>query len=278
MVENNNPAAQDEAMPKSVEDQQREVDERIAHDNANADYEAKLRAETNEQEQISVLMDLSVLKEEYQANKFENCFDALYAKYKNVRRMRRDGSCFYRAFAFQLFEHCVQNKTDRTLLDNLKRITEASKEDLMVNAGYDEIVIEDFFDAFKAAVDGLENVPEAEATEHAMHLLSNNDGANYLIMYIRWLTACFLKKNAILYEDFVGGDIAGFCTREVEQLDVDADHLQIIALTSYFEMGVEINSVNALGSCDTINLPEDGYNGWRPKLLYVPGHYDVLYA
>ena len=95
----------------------------------------------------------------------------------------------------------------------------------MVNAGYDEIVIEDFFDAFKGAVDGLENVPEADATEHAMSLLSNNEGANYLIMYIRWLTACFLKKNAILYEDFVGGDIAGFCTREVEQLDVDADHL-----------------------------------------------------
>ena len=96
-------------------------------------------------------------------------------------------------------------------------------------------------------------------------------------MYIRWLTACFLKKNAILYEDFVGGDIAGFCTREVEQLDVDADHIQIIALTSYFELGVEINSVNAQGTSETINLPED-YAGWRPKLLYVPGHYDALYA
>ena len=69
--------------------------------------------------------------------------------------MRRDGSCFYRAFLFQIFEHCVQYKADTTLLDNLKRITEASKEDLMVNAGYDEIVIEDFFDAFKGAVDGL---------------------------------------------------------------------------------------------------------------------------
>ena len=28
----------------------------------------------------------------------------------------------------------------------------------MTNAGYDEIVIEDFFDAFKEAVDGLENI------------------------------------------------------------------------------------------------------------------------
>lgn len=147
----------------------------------------------------------------------------------------------------------------------------------MVNAGYDEIVIDDFYDAFKDAVNGLEAITAEGATEHLLGLLGNNEDANYLIMYIRWLTACFLKKNAILYEDFVGGDIAGFCVREVEQLDVDADHLQIIALTSYFEMGVEINSVRGEGMIETMMLPEDGYSGWRPKLLYVPGHYDCLY-
>ena len=43
-------------------------------------------------------------------------------------------------------------------------------------------------------------------------------------------------------------------------------------------MGVEINSVDNNGTIQTILLPEDGYNGWRPKLLYVPGHYDALYA
>ena len=118
----------------------------------------------------------------------------------------------------------------------------------MTNAGYDEIVIEDFFDAFKEAVNNLETVAPENAVTHLLELLGNNEGANYLIMYIRWLTACYLKKNAILYEAFVGDDIAGFCTREVEQLDVDADHLQIIALTNYFEMGVEINSVDNNGT------------------------------
>lgn len=65
-----------------------------------------------------------------------------------------------------------------------------------------------------------------------MKLLGNNEGANYLIMFIRWLTALYLKQNAILYEVWVDGDIDGFCTREVEQLDIEADHLQIIALTN----------------------------------------------
>lgn len=40
------------------------------------------------------------------------------------------------------------NTSDRSLLEKIKRITAASKEDLMVNAGYDEVVIEDFFEAF----------------------------------------------------------------------------------------------------------------------------------
>ena len=43
-------------------------------------------------------------------------------------------------------------------MENIKRITEASKVDLMTNAGYDEIVIEDFYDAFKDAVDKLETI------------------------------------------------------------------------------------------------------------------------
>jgi ubiquitin thioesterase protein OTUB1 len=227
---------------------------------------------------ISDLQDLSVLKEEYKANKFENCFDVLYTKYKNVRRMRRDGSCFYRAFLFQLFEHLILQKEDRTLFNKIKQITEASKQDLMTNAGYDEIVIVDFYDAFIDAINVLPNVESEHAQSHLIGLLGNNEEANYLIMYIRWLTACYLKKNAILYEDFVGGDIAGFCIREVEQLDVDADHIQIIALTSYFEIGVEINSVDGNGTIQTIMLPEEGYDGWRPKVLYVPGHYDALYV
>ena len=42
-------------------------------------------------------------------------------------------------------------------------------------------------------------------------------------------------------------------------------------------MGVEINQVTPRGGIDVVNLPEDGYEGFRPKLLFVPGHYDMLY-
>lgn len=79
-------------------------------------------------------------------------------------------------------------------------------------------------------------------------------------MYMRFLTACYLKTNAILFEDFLGGDIAGFCLREVEQVDVECDHPQIIAITNYLQQGVEINAITEAGEVINVtNIPEDDF-------------------
>ena len=148
----------------------------------------------------------------------------------------------------------------------------------MVNAGYEEIVIGDFYEIFLEELKGLGEVDQKDAVEHCITLMSNNEKGNYLIMYVRWLTALYMKKNAILFEAYIEfGDVAHFCQKEVEQLDVEADQPQIMAITAYLEIGVEVNSVTGAGSIMRQNLPEDGYDGWRPKLLYVPGHYDALY-
>ena len=79
---------------------------------------------------------------------------------------------------------------------------------------------------------------------HLLGLLCNHEMANYIIMYARFMAACHLKKNAILFEDFLGVDMATFCMREVEQVDVECDHPQIIAITNYLQQGVEINAVS----------------------------------
>lgn len=76
--------------------------------------------------------------------------------YTRIRRLRRDGNCFYRSFLFQLFEyyanHLAPNSPDKAATkvqyEKFIAIIEASKKDLVDNAGYDEIVIEDFYDVF----------------------------------------------------------------------------------------------------------------------------------
>ena len=93
----------------------------------------------------------------------------------------------------------------------------------MENCGYDEIAIDDFYQEFITALKKLADVKKEDATKHLMEVLCNHEAANYIIMYARFMTACYLKANAVLFEGFVG-DVSAFCQSEVEQLDVEADH------------------------------------------------------
>ena len=88
--------------------------------------------------------------------------------------MRRDGNCFYRSYLFQIFEHyalALGGVDDGlTLGENLDQIKssyqalletiKASKSDLTKEGGYDEIVIEDFYDVFLENVEKLAKLPE----------------------------------------------------------------------------------------------------------------------
>ena len=51
----------------------------------------------------------------------------------------------------------------------------------------------------------MKEVPAEQATDHCLAILSNKEDANYIIMYARFLCATHLKKNAFLFEDFLGG-------------------------------------------------------------------------
>lgn len=89
--------------------------------------------------------------------------------------------------------------------------------------GYDEIAIEDFHETFLDEVKKLNDVEPEKCVEYLINLLCNKEEANYIIMYARFMTACYMKQNSFLFEDFVGG-VADFCQREVEQVDVECDH------------------------------------------------------
>jgi len=115
----------------------------------------------------------------------------------------------------------------KTQYERLVKIIEDSKDDLVKNAGYEEMVIEDFYDVFLDHTKKLAKLQEqfdAQKDEeagvkiyeeyvhkHLMSVLCNHEEANYIIMYARFMAACHLKKNAILFEDFLGTDIATFC-------------------------------------------------------------------
>lgn len=78
--------------------------------------------------------------------------DAVYArkvqdierKYKFIRKVRPDGNCFFRGFAFSILEHLVKNKEE---FAKFKKIAIDSKEKLL-SLGFPQFTIEDFHDTF----------------------------------------------------------------------------------------------------------------------------------
>ena len=69
--------------PEQIAAYQAQQDENRKMIELSIDYENKLKQEIIDSTPfISELMDLGVLKEEYRENKFENCFNMLYTRYK----------------------------------------------------------------------------------------------------------------------------------------------------------------------------------------------------
>lgn len=67
----------------------------------NQDYENELKKAINDSMPfISELQDLVLMKHEFADSKFVACFDNLMQRYTKIRRLRRDGNCFYRAYLF----------------------------------------------------------------------------------------------------------------------------------------------------------------------------------
>lgn len=78
-----------------------------------------------------------------------------------------------------------------------------------------------------------------------------------------------------MYEAFVDDDLDMWCLREVEAVDNECDHVQILAVVNAFNIGVVIENLNQT-KVDTMRFPEEMENIFI-HMLFRPGHYDVLY-
>ena len=92
----------------------------------------------------------------------------------------------------------------------------------------------------------------------------------------------YLKENAIIYSPFVDlGDIHGYCDRNVDGVDIEAEQISIIGIVNYLEIAAEIVQVQDDGSAPTLILPEDAIDDGKrfvAHLLFTPGHYDALFT
>lgn len=92
---------------------------------------------------INDLQTISILDSEYNDDPIYILkVKDLASKYKAMRKIRPDGNCFFRAFAFSYLEYLINHKEE---FDVFKELAINSKEKL-VKLGFPQFTIEDFHD------------------------------------------------------------------------------------------------------------------------------------
>ncbi|DAZ97370.1 TPA: hypothetical protein N0F65_003393 [Lagenidium giganteum] len=235
------------------------------------------RASANATPVISDLLPVTCLQEEYAGNANANFLHGiawLDQHYGGLRRVRGDGNCFFRAFIFALCEQLVGAHAKSALGVRVLETIRQSKARL-VALGYSEMAIDAFWETF---VDYLDFQTEGGESE-------------YLVWYMRLLTAGHLKQHAEQFQPFIEGlfpgqTVAQFCAAEVEPMGKECDQPQIAALTEALGVGVKIEYLDGSVGVDEplqsyICAPSTGNDTLAAQpiitLLYRPGHYDILY-
>ena len=244
------------------------------------EYENALKAEIEQTTPlISELLDIKILLKDYEENlEYANSVKIITEKYKYIRKVRRDGNCFYRAYIYRLFEYICMKNNNSLYNDMLKKI-EGIKE-LTAKNGYEWLLVEDFYNVFYGEFCSCFNSVNnngVSVRDYMDNLFSDKDKGNYLIYFIRFCIAAYLKENRMLYEVYIEGDFETWIRKEVEAIDNEADQIQIMACVNYFDVGLKIEYLNKLKN-EVVKFPEDKKDeDIFIEVLFTPGHYDILY-
>ncbi len=100
------------------------------------EFENQIKAEVEQSTPfISPKLPIDVFIAEYKDNKFQEAFISLKSVFPYVRRLRRDGNCFYRAYLLQMFEFLYECQ-DSPLFDKILKLIEDS-QGYLLEAGYE---------------------------------------------------------------------------------------------------------------------------------------------
>lgn len=184
---------------------------------------------------------MSMLHGEYQNDAiYTRKVNDIEKKYKSFRKVRPDGNCFFRSFAFATFEHLLKNREE---FAKFRKTIEETKEKLS-KLEYPMFTIDDFYETFIEVMKKVDIEDEKAALEELYKLFNEQCYSDYLVVYLRLITSGKLREESDFYQNFIDGnyaDIADFCNKEVEAMYKESDHIHIIAICAALGASVRGN-------------------------------------
>jgi len=229
-----------------------------------------------------------VLRQEYVDNpQFLEHIEVMLGKYSHWRRIRKDGNCFYRAFIFGALEYFMTRpKRLHEFRAHIQKVAQA----IVHEFNYQTYIIEDMHEPFDELLKSLED--PGMTSDSLAEMLNEQGYSDYYVAFLRLIVSCQLQRESELFSNFIPMDQASsikeFCSREVEPMAKEADHVHITALTHALRVSIRIESVDPRSHFQHVfSPPLDGENGSNKSeqdnepvvtLLFKPGHYDIIYA
>jgi len=201
----------------------------------------------------------------------------LKTKYKNIRKVRGDGNCFFRAFGFAYLERLITKPEE---YGRFVEIAQKSKDEL-IGLGFPQFTLEDFHDVFMEIVG---HVKTPATVEKLVETFNDSGLSDYFVVYLRLLVSGELQKNEGEYIYFIDGQrtLKEFTSQEVEPMGKESDHIHIVALCRALGVPLSVEYMDREGDqCNRLDFSvgETNNDGTLSSLflLYRPGHYDILY-
>eukprot|EP00108_Taenia_solium_P007780 TsM_000548700 transcript=TsM_000548700 gene=TsM_000548700 len=245
---------------------------------------------------VSEPLPLSTLAEDFNGHTvYLEKLELLKKRYSNIRRLRRDGNCFYRAFGFAYIEYLMQGKRKEEAKRwdfhpsihvcqfRFIRFCDECKE-FLISVGYTEFTVEDFHEQFTGMVEKL--VLQGSQLSELEDLFNNQSYSDYYVVFLRLSVSSYMQRNESFYSNFISNDktVRRFCETEVEPMGLECDNVHVAALALAMDVPIKIENCQQSGDLNKLEFPgrENASAGERAAapvvLLYRPGHYDILYA
>jgi len=227
---------------------------------------------------ISEKQDLLSLLSEFEGNDiYSTKTKSLGQQYRQIRRTRRDGNCFFRAFGFAFLEYMMQAHDD--VIQGAVTMLKMSSP--LLEMYYSSFVFEDYLEMLVEELQQIKTRDEA----YLLQFFQEFSNAESIVLILRFLTSVQLRNHSDEYIGFLPPgfiDIAQFCSSEVETMGKESDELHIVALATFFQLNLRVAYLDQSKS-DLPNFHDFNFasnNGEAIPhfhLLYRPGHYDLIY-